>query len=144
VPNNLMPYLMQVAVGRHERVRVFGGDYPTPDGTGVRDYIHVVDLARGHLAALDRLAAIRGAVAYNLGTGRGLSVLEVIAAAGRAVGRDIPYEVAARRPGDAAAVWADPSRAERDLGWRAELGLDDMCRDAWRWQRQNPDGFERA
>jgi UDP-glucose 4-epimerase len=110
----------------------------------VRDYIHVVDLARGHLAALRRLEAVRGAVAYNLGTGRGVSVLEVIAAASRAVGRALPYEVVGRRTGDAAAVWADPSLAERDLGWRAELGLDEMCRDAWLWQRQNPEGFGTA
>ena len=141
VPNNLMPYLMQVAVGRRERLRVFGGDYPTRDGTGVRDYIHVVDLARGHLAALRHLDQVRGAVEYNLGTGEGCTVLEVISAASRAVGRDVPYEIVPRRPGDAAAVWADPSRAERDLRWRAERGLDEMCRDAWNWQRHNPDGF---
>jgi UDP-glucose 4-epimerase len=144
VPNNLMPYLMQVAVGRLERLRIFGGDYPTHDGTGIRDYIHVVDLARGHLAALHRLAAVAGAVEYNLGTGRGASVLEVVEAATRAVGRPLPYEIVARRPGDAAAIWADPSRAERELGWRAELGLDEMCRDAWRWQSENPEGFGRG
>ncbi|HUP23804.1 MAG TPA: UDP-glucose 4-epimerase GalE [Thermoanaerobaculia bacterium] len=141
IPNNLMPYLMQVAVGRHERLRVFGDDYPTADGTGVRDYIHVVDLARGHVAAVRHLASVQGAVEYNLGTGRGSSVLEVIAAASRAVGRELPYEVLPRRPGDAAAVWADPSRAENDLQWRATLGLDEMCRDAWNWQRRNPEGF---
>jgi UDP-glucose 4-epimerase len=141
IPNNLMPYVMQTAVGRHEKVRVYGGDYPTPDGTGVRDYIHVVDLALGHLAALEKLAAFDGAQALNLGTGRGYSVLEVIAAAAQAVGRPIPYEIAARRPGDAAAIWGDASRAEAMLGWRATRDLDRMCADHWRWQRDNPDGF---
>ncbi|REJ73385.1 MAG: UDP-glucose 4-epimerase GalE [Acidobacteria bacterium] len=141
VPNNLMPYLMQVAVGRRERLRVFGDDYPTPDGTGVRDYIHVVDLARGHLAALEGLERIEGWRAFNLGTGRGHSVLEVVAAASRAVGRQLPYEIAPRRSGDAAAIWADATRAERELGWRAERSLDEMCADSWRWQSQNPNGF---
>lgn len=143
VPNNLMPFVMQTAVGRRAKVRVFGSDYPTPDGTGVRDYIHVVDLARGHLAALERIDSFQGAEAVNLGAGRGYSVLEVIRAASRAVGRDIPYEVVARRPGDSAAIWADPSLARTKLGWSARLGLDAMCADHWRWQKENPDGYGR-
>ena len=141
IPNNLMPYVAQVAVGKHPWVRVFGDDYPTPDGTGVRDYIHVVDLVIGHLAALDRLADKPGIVAYNLGTGRGYSVLEVIAAFERAAGRPIPYRRVARRPGDVAASYADPSKARVELGWVAERDLDEMCADAWRWQSQNPDGY---
>ncbi|NNN04520.1 MAG: UDP-glucose 4-epimerase GalE [Elusimicrobia bacterium] len=141
VPNNLMPFVMQTAVGRRDKVRVFGNDYPTPDGTGVRDYIHVVDLALGHLAALDRLDAFAGAQAVNLGTGRGASVLEVIAAAARASGRPIPYEILPRRPGDSAAIWAEPTLAREKLGWRAERGLDRMCADHWRWQKNNPDGY---
>jgi UDP-glucose 4-epimerase len=141
VPNNLMPFVMQVAVGRHPAVRVFGDDYPTPDGTGVRDYIHVVDLAEGHRAALDALPAIDGARAVNLGTGRGSSVLEVIAAAEAAVGRSVPTEIAPRRPGDIAATWADPSLAHELLGWRATRDLAAMCADAWRWQSTNPEGY---
>ncbi|HVS62103.1 MAG TPA: UDP-glucose 4-epimerase GalE [Thermoanaerobaculia bacterium] len=141
IPNNLMPFLMQVAVGQREVLRVFGDDYDTRDGTCIRDYIHVVDLALGHLAALDTLDRIEGAVPYNLGTGHGSTVLEVIEAASKAVGRPVPYEVVGRRPGDAPAVWADPSRAERDLGWVAQRGLDEMCADAWRWQSQNPRGY---
>ncbi len=141
VPNNLMPFVMQAAVGRRDKVRVWGNDYPTPDGTGVRDYIHVVDLALGHLAALDHLDAFVGARAFNLGTGRGASVLEVIAAAARAAGREIAYEIAPRRPGDAAAIWADPARARRELGWSARLGLERMCADHWRWQKDNPNGY---
>lgn len=141
IPNNLMPYLLQVAAGRRERLQIFGGDYPTPDGTGVRDYIHVVDLARGHLAALDRLDGVTGCAVYNLGTGRGHSVLEVVAALSRVVGRPLPYEVVARRPGDVAVSYADPAAAARELGWRAALDLDAMCRDGWRWQSQNPRGF---
>ena len=144
IPNNLMPYIMQVATGRHPHVRVFGDDYPTPDGTGVRDYIHVVDLALGHLAALRTLDGIKGFSALNLGTGTGSSVLEVIAAASRAVGRDLPYQVVDRRPGDVAATWADPSLAERALGWRAERGLDAMAADHWRWQSGNPQGYAAA
>jgi UDP-glucose 4-epimerase len=139
IPNNLMPFVMQVAAGRLPQIRVFGDDYPTPDGTGVRDYIHVVDLARGHRAALE--APRPGCRAINLGTGRGHSVLEVIAAASRAVGRDLPYEIVARRPGDVTATWADPSVAERELGWRAELDLDAMAADHWRWQSRNPQGY---
>jgi UDP-glucose 4-epimerase len=141
LPNNLMPYVMQTAVGRLDKVRVFGGDYPTPDGTGVRDYIHVVDLALGHLAALNRLDSFAGAEAVNLGTGRGVSVLEMIKAASRAVDRDIPYEIVPRRPGDAAAIWADPSFALKKLGWSAARGLDRMCADHWRWQKNNPNGY---
>ncbi|MDE2141632.1 MAG: UDP-glucose 4-epimerase GalE [Elusimicrobia bacterium] len=140
-PNNLMPYVMQTAVGRRDKVRVFGGDYPTIDGTGVRDYIHVVDLARGHVAALEKIDSFDGAEALNLGAGRGHSVLEVLTAASKAVGRQIPYEIVPRRPGDAAAIWADPSRARAKLGWSASLGLDRMCADHWRWQKNNPDGY---
>jgi UDP-glucose 4-epimerase len=144
IPNNLVPYTMQVATGRHPFVRVFGDDYPTPDGTGVRDYIHVVDLALGHLAALQALGDRPGYTAINLGTGRGSSVLEVIAAASRAVGRDIPYRIVDRRPGDIAATWADPSLAHELLGWRASRGLEEMTADHWRWQSQNPDGYATA
>ena len=142
VPNNLMPYVGQVAVGRRDELSVFGGDYPTPDGTGVRDYIHVVDLARGHLAALDALAAGDGLMTVNLGTGCGYSVLEVLRAFEKACGKPVPYRVVDRRPGDVATCYADPERAAQLLGWRAEFDLDTMCRDAWRWQVANPLGFE--
>lgn len=138
-PNNLMPYIMQVAAGRQPHVRVFGDDYPTRDGTGIRDYIHVVDLAAGHVAALDAVGPEYRAV--NLGTGRGYTVLEVIAAASRAVGRDIPYEIVDRRPGDVAATWADPALAHEILGWRATRDLDTMAADHWHWQSQNPHGY---
>jgi len=141
VPNNLMPFIAQVAVGRRDALQVFGGDYPTPDGTGVRDFIHVVDLARGHLAALAALARVEGCVPYNLGTGRGYSVIEVIRAFEAASGRPIPYEIVDRRPGDVAVSYADPAAAERELGWKAERGLETMCADAWRWQRDNPHGY---
>jgi len=141
IPNNLLPFVMQVAVGRLEKLRVFGNDYPTRDGTGVRDYIHVVDLAQGHLAALDRLDATEGCVAYNLGTGRGYSVLEVVEAARKATGREIPYEVVERRPGDVAEVYADPALSAEKLGWKATRDLDEMCADAWRWQSANPNGY---
>ncbi len=141
LPNNLMPYVSQVAVGRLERLNVFGGDYPTPDGTGVRDYIHVVDLALGHLRALERIEVLRGVNTFNLGTGRGFSVLEVVKAFEAACGRSIPYQIVARRPGDVAACWADAARAAQVLGWRAELDLAAMCADAWRWQRLNPRGY---
>jgi UDP-glucose 4-epimerase len=141
IPNNLMPFVAQVAIGKLPKLRVFGNDYPTPDGTGVRDYIHVVDLARGHLAALNRLAERPGAAVYNLGTGRGYSVLEMVAAFERASGRPVPYEIVDRRPGDIATCYADPSLAREDLGWQAKLELDDMVRDSWRWQSQNPNGF---
>jgi len=143
IPNNLMPFIMQVAVGRRPRLDVFGDDYPTADGTGVRDYIHVVDLAQGHLAALAALPDTQGCAAFNLGTGRGHSVLEVIRAAEKASGKKISYRVVARRPGDIAACWADPALATATLRWQARLDMDAMCADAWRWQSQNPDGYRR-
>jgi len=141
IPNNLMPFIMQVAVGRHDRLQVFGDDYDTPDGTCIRDYIHVVDLADAHLAALGALERVEGCRAVNVGTGTGSSVLEVVAAAARAVGREIPHEVVGRRPGDAPCVYADTTLARDLLGWQARHDLDDMCRDHWRWQRENPEGF---
>ncbi len=141
VPNNLMPYICQVAVGRRERLRVFGGDYPTVDGTGVRDYIHVVDLARAHADALDYLERADRNLTVNLGTGRGVSVLELVRAFEQASGRAVPYEIVARRAGDVAAVYADPTLAQQLLGWRSELDLDAMCRDAWRWQSLSPQGY---
>ncbi len=141
VPNNLLPFIMQVAVGRRDLLKVFGDDYPTDDGTGVRDYLHVVDLALGHLAALECLDSIEGCIAINLGTGRGFSVLEMVEAARRATGRDIPYQIAPRRPGDAAVVHADPSRAATMLGWKATRSLDEICADSWRWQSANPQGY---
>ena len=134
IPNNLMPYLTQVAVGRLKELSVFGSDYPTPDGTGVRDYIHVVDLALGHVAALSALAAQRGVLTVNLGTGDGYSVLDMVNAFSRATGRNVPYKLAPRRPGDVAQCYADPEQAHQMLGWRATRGIEDMCRDAWRWQ----------
>ncbi len=140
-PNNLFPYITQVAIGRLAKLRVFGSDYPTPDGTGVRDYIHVMDLAAGHVAALRYLNERERPITVNLGTGSGLSVLQVVTAFERLIGRKVPYECVSRRAGDIAAFWADASLAARELGWRAALGLDDMCRDAWRWQSQNPDGY---
>jgi UDP-glucose 4-epimerase len=143
VPNNLMPFVMQTAVGRRDKVKIFGNDYATPDGTGVRDYIHVVDLALGHVAALEKLESFTGAEAVNLGAGRGYSVLEVLESASKAVGRAIPYEIAPRRPGDAAAIWADPALAKKKLGWSATRGLDAMCADSWRWQKGNPHGYAR-
>ncbi len=143
IPNNLAPYIAQTAVGKREKVHVFGNDYPTPDGTGVRDYIHVVDLAEGHAAALKLFEKGGcGLRVYNLGTGHGCSVLEVIAAFSKAVGKEIPYVIEGRRPGDIAACYADCSKAERELGWKAAKNLDDMCTDTWRWQRMNPNGFE--
>ncbi len=141
IPNNLLPYIAQVAVGRRETLSVFGDDYDTPDGTGVRDYIHVVDLAIGHLKALDRLATDPGMIACNLGTGHGYSVLDIVKAFEAASGRSIPYEVVARRPGDVAECYADPSYAREILGWIAERDIEAMCRDAWRWQSQNPTGY---
>lgn len=141
IPNNLLPYVAQVAVGRREKLSVFGNDYPTPDGTGVRDYIHVVDLAAGHVAALKYLRKQRRSLTVNLGTGRGYSVLEVVKAFERASGKTIPLEFAPRRPGDVAACYADPAAAAAELGWRARLDLDAMCRDAWRWQSANPEGY---
>jgi UDP-glucose 4-epimerase len=139
IPNNLMPFVAQVAVGKRDRLRVFGDDYPTPDGTGLRDYIHVEDLARGHLAALNAFSA--GVMAVNLGTGRPYSVLEMMSAFERASGQPVPYEVVQRRSGDAAVCFADAQKARRILGWQADLGIDRMCEDAWRWQQKNPDGY---
>jgi UDP-glucose 4-epimerase len=141
VPNNLVPYVAQVAIGKLTKLRVYGNDYPTPDGTGVRDYVHVVDLAQGHIAALDHLSGDHRSFTVNLGTGRGYSVLQVINAYQQASGRPVPYDVAARRAGDIAICYADPSLAERLLGWRANRGLAAMCVDSWRWQSMNPDGF---
>jgi len=141
IPNNLMPFISQVAVGRRDRLNVFGGDWPTRDGTGVRDYIHVVDLARGHLAALRRLLDAGGIWTVNLGTGRGVSVLEMVRAFEAASDRPVPYRIVERRPGDIAECYADPTLAHRLLGWRAELGLPQMCADAWRWQSGNPNGY---
>jgi UDP-glucose 4-epimerase len=141
IPNNLVPYVAQVAVGRRPFLNVWGNDYPTRDGTGVRDYIHVVDLALGHLKAIAKLADKPGLAVYNLGTGRGYSVLEVVKAFEKASGRKVPYKIMPRRPGDIAECYADPSKAARELGWKAARGIDKMCEDAWRWQSQNPDGF---
>jgi UDP-glucose 4-epimerase len=142
IPNNLVPYIAQVAVGKLPQLRVFGGDYPTPDGTGIRDYIHVVDLAVGHIQALKVLDQKPGLVTYNLGTGRGYSVLEVLRSFEVASGRSIPYTIVKRRPGDVAASYADPSRAESALNWKAQRGIDNMCADVWRWQSLNPDGYK--
>jgi len=142
VPNNLLPFIAQVAVGRLPRLRVFGDDYPTPDGTGVRDYIHVQDLVDGHLRALEYLETHPGCSVHNLGTGRGISVLEMLKAFERACGRRIPFEIVERRPGDAASCYADPGKAERELRWSARLTLADMCGDAWRWQSAHPEGFD--
>lgn len=141
IPSNLMPYITQVAIGRLEKLRVFGDDYPTPDGTGIRDYIHVVDLAKGHLAALAKVANDSGVVAYNLGTGRGYSVLEVISAFEQATGVNIPYEVVGRRAGDIVSAYADPTKAREELGWSAEKTIHDICADGWRWQQKNPNGY---
>ncbi len=141
IPNNLMPFIAQVAVGRRHELRVFGDDYPTIDGSGVRDYIHVMDLARGHLAALDRLSTHAGSFTVNLGTGRGITVLQAVAAFEQASGRTIPTRRVARRSGDIATCYASPARAEALLGWQAEYDLDKMCADHWRWQRNNPDGY---
>ena len=141
IPNNLMPFVTQVAVGKREKLSVFGSDYPTHDGTGVRDYIHVVDLAIGHLKALEKLESGPGVVTYNLGTGTGSSVLDVIKAFEKANGVEIPYQLTDRRPGDAAACYADPSKAEKELNWKAARDLETMCRDAWNWQSKNPEGY---
>lgn len=141
IPNNLMPYVAQVASGKLAKIRVFGNDYPTPDGTGVRDYIHVVDLARGHIAAIERLSDA-GVHIYNLGTGIGYSVLDMIHAFEAACGRSLPYEICPRRAGDIAACYASPEKAARELGWRAQYGITEMCRDQWNWQSKNPNGYE--
>jgi UDP-glucose 4-epimerase len=143
IPNNLMPFIAQVCVGRREKLSVFGNDYDTPDGTGVRDYIHVVDLAKGHVAALDKLYADErvGCEAVNLGTGKGVSVLELVDGMGEATGKPVPYEIAPRRPGDVAELYADPKKAGELLKWKAELGTKEMCEDTWRWQSTNPMGY---
>ena len=142
IPNNLMPYITQTAAGIRPELTVFGNDYPTPDGTGVRDYIHVTDLATGHMAALDYAASHTGVEVFNLGTGTGYSVLDMVHAFSRACGRDIPYRIAPRRSGDIAACYADVTKAKEILGWRAKLDIDDMCRSAWNWQSHNPNGYE--
>ncbi|NLH97640.1 MAG: UDP-glucose 4-epimerase GalE [Clostridiaceae bacterium] len=141
IPNNLMPYISQVAVGKLKELSVFGNDYPTPDGTCIRDYIHVMDLADGHVKALEKLREDPGVVVYNLGTGKGSSVMEMIAAFAEATGIKIPYRITGRRPGDAPVSYADPSKAEKELGWKAKRDIIDMCRDLWTWQSQNPDGY---
>jgi len=141
IPNNLMPYISQVAVGRLPYLKVYGNDYPTKDGTGIRDYIHVVDLAQGHLKALDKLLTNSGYCIYNLGTGQGYSVLDVITTFEKWSQRKIPYKIVGRRPGDIAECYADPSKANRELAWKAERNLDDMCRDTWNWQKKNPNGY---
>jgi len=142
IPNNLMPYISQVAVGKLERLSVFGSDYATPDGTGVRDYIHVMDLAAGHVKALRRLSCVPGLLTVNLGTGRGYSVLEMVRAFEQASGCKVPYQTVSRRAGDIGVCFADASLAETELGWKAQRGLEDMCRDAWRWQSNNPQGYD--
>lgn len=139
IPNNLMPYISQVAIGKLEKVNVFGADYDTPDGTGVRDYIHVVDLAKGHVAAIAHIKP--GIDTYNLGSGKGVSVLELIAAFSKAAGKDIPYQISPRRAGDIASCYASSKKAEVELGWKAEKTIDDACADSWRWQSQNPNGY---
>ncbi len=144
IPNNLLPFVAQVAVGRREKLSIFGGDYPTPDGTGVRDYIHVVDLAIGHLRALEKMAAKPGMLTCNLGTGTGYSVLEIVKAFEAASGKSVPYQIVDRRPGDIAECYADPTFAKEQLGWVAERGIETMCRDAWRWQSENPNGYRPA
>ncbi|MGL4457271.1 MAG: UDP-glucose 4-epimerase GalE, partial [Plesiomonas shigelloides] len=142
IPNNLLPYIAQVAIGRLKQLSVFGNDYPTPDGTGVRDYIHVVDLSLGHLKALQYIADRHGVFTFNLGTGQGYSVLEMVKAFEQASGRAVPYQVVARRPGDIAVCYAEPDLAAQELGWRAERGLPEMMADTWRWQSQNPNGYK--
>nr|BFD44550.1 hypothetical protein FFPRI1PSEUD_60490 [Pseudomonas sp. FFPRI_1] len=142
VPENLLPYIARVAVGKLQQLSIYGNDYPTPDGTGVRDYIHVVDLAKGHLAALNYISEHTGANVWNLGTGVGYSVMDMIQAFEKASGRAIPYTLSRRRQGDIAECWSDPSKALAELGWKAELGLQDMMEDTWRWQSNNPDGYK--
>lgn len=142
IPNNLMPFITQVAVGKLQELKVFGDDYSTVDGTGVRDYIHVVDLAKGHLKALEKIVNTKGAEAYNLGTGCGYSVLEVVKAFEKSSGKTIPYAIVDRRPGDIAECYADPEKAKEELGWSAEKGIEEMCEDSWRWQSNNLNGYE--
>ena len=141
-PNNLMPFITQVAVGKRECLGVFGNDYDTHDGTGVRDYIHVVDLALGHVKALKKIEEKAGVCVYNLGTGNGYSVLDMVKAFSKACGKEIKYEIKARRPGDIASCYADPAKAKAELGWEATKGLEEMCADSWRWQSENPNGYE--
>lgn len=141
IPNNLVPYISQVAVGKLERLSVFGDDYQTKDGTGVRDYIHVVDLALGHVKALEKVVTMKGVGIYNLGTGNGYSVLEMVDAFAKASGREVAYKIVDRRPGDIAACYANPAKACAELGWKAQFGLEEMCEDTWRWQKNNPNGF---
>lgn len=141
IPNNLMPYITQVAIGKRPQLQVYGDDYDTPDGTGVRDYIHVVDLALGHVKAVEKCAEKNGVDIYNLGTGVGYSVLDVVHAFEKASGEKIPYQVTDRRPGDIATCYSDPSKAAKELGWKAERGIEEMCEDSWRWQKQNPNGY---
>ena len=141
IPNNLLPYVAQVAIGKLPEINVFGNDYDTPDGTGVRDYIHVVDLARGHVKAIERFAKKDGVFICNLGTGHGYSVLDVIHAFEKACGKELPYVIRERRPGDIATCYSSPAKAEKELGWTAEFDLEDMCRDSWNWQQKNPNGY---
>ena len=141
IPNNLLPYVAQVAVGKLRELSVFGNDYPTPDGTGVRDYIHVLDLAMGHIKAIEKLNQNPGLVTYNLGTGKGYSVLEVVKAFEKASGKKVPYRIVERRAGDIAECYADPKKAREELGWQAQYGIEKMCEDSWRWQSQNPNGY---
>ena len=141
IPNNLMPYVMKVAIGQLPQVNVFGNDYPTPDGTGVRDYIHVVDLAKGHVKAIEKIEENPGVKIYNLGTGKGYSVLDVINNVSKAVGKEIPYVIAERRAGDIAECYADPALAKEELGWEAQYGMKEMCEDSWNWQQKNPNGY---
>jgi UDP-glucose 4-epimerase len=142
IPNNLMPFITQVAVGKMKELKVFGSDYSTVDGTGIRDYIHVIDLALGHLKALEKVQGSNGVEAYNLGTGTGYSVLEIVSAFEKASNKKIPYQLVARRPGDVAICYADPEKAKQELGWAAIRGIEKMCRDSWKWQSQNPDGYQ--
>lgn len=144
IPNNLLPYVAQVAIGKLECLGVFGDDYDTPDGTGVRDYIHVVDLARGHVKAIDKMKEKPGVKIYNLGTGKGYSVLDIVKAFGKACGHEIPYVIKARRPGDIATCYSDASLAKEELFWEAEYGIEEMCADSWNWQKMNPNGYEEA
>lgn len=144
IPNNLLPYVAQVAIGKLECLGVFGDDYDTPDGTGVRDYIHVVDLARGHVKAIDKMKENPGVKIYNLGTGKGYSVLDIVKAFGKACGHEIPYVIKARRPGDIATCYSDASLAKEELFWEAEYGIEEMCADSWNWQKMNPNGYEEA
>lgn len=141
IPNNLLPYVAQVAVGKLEKVHVFGDDYPTPDGTGVRDYIHVVDLAIGHLKAIEHRSDVPGVHIYNLGTGNGYSVLQIIKAFEKACGKEIPYVIDPRRPGDIAECWANAAKAKEELCWEATRGIDEMCQDSWNWQSKHPNGY---